>query len=137
MVLSTQPIQPPISMITKILFTILVIFGVIIFARAKREKEMSAASSNTKPAEPSEGEKMFRQGAFLFLIFMALSALAMFYFELGERYATVSVHVVNTQTGERVTYQAEQKDIKSNSFKTLEGRTVYVADIERIEIETD
>ena len=123
-------------MITKILFTILVIFGVIIFARAKREKEISAAN-NTKPAEPSEGEKMFRQGAFLFLIFMALSALAMFYFELGERYATVSVHVVNTQTGERVTYQAEQKDIKSNSFKTLEGRTVYVADIERIEIETD
>ena len=120
-------------MITKILFTLLVIFGAIIFARVKREKQSGTAS--TTPAAPSEGEKMFRQGAYLFLIFMALSALAMFYFELGDRYATVNVHVVNTQTGERTTYQAEQQDIKSDRFTTLQGRTVYVADIERMEIE--
>jgi len=46
-------------------------------------------------------------------------------------------HVVNTQTGERVSYQAEQQDIKSDSFKTLKGKTVYVADIECIETEEE
>ena len=78
---------------------------------------------------------MFRQGAYLFMLFMVLSAIAVFVFKLGDDYATVNVHVINTQTGKRITYKAEQKDIQSNHFKTLEGRTVFVADIERIEVE--
>ena len=77
---------------------------------------------------------MFRQGAYLFMLFMVLSALAVFFLEIGDKYEKVNVYVVNTQTGQKMSYKAEQKDIKSNSFKTLEGRTVYIADIERIEI---
>lgn len=122
-------------MIAKFLLTLSVILGMIFYFRLKRGESVKLA--NEQPRVPSENEKMFRQGAYLFMIFMLLSALAMFFFEVGDRYSTVQVHVVNTQTGERTTYQAEQKDIKSNSFTTLEGRTVYVADIERIEIETD
>ena len=122
-------------MIAKFLLTLSVILGIIFYFRLKRGESVQLA--NEQPHVPSENEKMFRQGAYLFMIFMLLSALAMFFFEIGDRYSTVQVHVVNTQTGERTTYQAEQKDIKSNSFTTLDGRTVYVADIERIEIETE
>lgn len=61
----------------------------------------------------------------------------MMYDEIGDRHKTVKVHVVNTQTGERVSYLAEQQDIKSDSFKTLKGKTVYVADIECIETEEE
>lgn len=128
-------------MITKILFTITVVVGIMLFVRMKNDKNQQASSARrggaAKPAEPSEGEKMFRQGAWLFLIFMGISALVMVVYELGNQYATVNVHVVNTQTGERVSYQAEQKDIKSNQFTTLEGRTIYIADVERIEIDPD
>lgn len=132
-------------MITKILFTITVVVGVMLFFRMKsanRQDDPSATqrggrSTKAKPAEPSEGEKMFRQGAWLFMILMGISALVMVVYELGSQYATVNVHVVNTQTGARVSYQAEQKDIKSNQFTTLEGRTIYIADIERIEIEPE
>jgi heme/copper-type cytochrome/quinol oxidase subunit 2 len=120
-------------MITKIILTLLVIVGAVIFLRMKQ------AENNPQPrpvkVERSENEKMFRQGAWLFLIFMVISALVVFSFKIGDRYETVSVHVVNIQTGERVTYQAEQQDIKSNKFTTVQGRTVYVADIERVEIE--
>jgi len=66
-----------------------------------------------------------------------ISALAVFFFEIGDNYATVNVHVINTQSGHKQSYKAAQKDIKSNSFKTVEGRTVFVADVERIEIEPE
>ena len=130
-------------MITKILLTLSVIVGVALFLRMKSSlngaSKAGSRPGNTpaQPAEPSEKEKMFRQGAWLFMILMGLSALVMVVYELGEQYATVNVHVINTQTGERVSYQAEQKNIKSNQFTTLEGRTIYIADIERIEIEPE
>ncbi|MCK4707572.1 MAG: hypothetical protein KAU21_03060 [Gammaproteobacteria bacterium] len=124
-------------MITKILFTLTVIVGVILFFRTKRAQPQQQKRSPQVKKELSENEKMFRQGAYLFMLFMVISALAVFFFEIGDNYATVKVHVVNTQTGHKQTYKATQKDIKSNSFKTLEGRTVYIADIERIEIEPE
>jgi len=109
----------------------------VIFMRNKNATQTSRESRPQPKKVPSENEKMFRQGAYLFLIFMVISAIVVMYFELGERYATVKVHVINTQTGERTSYQAEQQDIKSNQFKTLKGRTIYVADIERMEIEPE
>lgn len=78
---------------------------------------------------------MFRQGAWLFLVFMVISAIVFMYFGWNERHSLVNVHIINTRTGETTTYQAEQQDVKSDRFKTLQGRTVYLADIERMEIE--
>lgn len=125
-------------MISKILFTILVIAGVIIYLRAKPPVERNKTQQvSTQKIKRSEADKMLRQGAYLFLIFMVISALVIFFFEIGDRYETVNVHVINTQTGERTSYQAEQQDIKSSMFTTLEGRTIYVADIERVEIEPE
>lgn len=125
-------------MITKILLTLSVIVGVAFFLRMKGAVDDSTPKARSRPAvntrQPSEGQKMFRQGAYLFLIFMAISAAVMVYYEIGDRYKTVTVQVVNTQTGERISYQAEQQDIKSDRFTTLEGKTVYIAEIERIEI---
>ena len=122
-------------MITKILFTLLVVLGTLIFYKKQREPQTRRASQQTP--ELTENQKMFRQGAYLFLAFMLISAMVMLYFDMGERYQTVRVHVINTQTGDRQTYQAQQLDVKSNRFTTTEGRVVYVADIERIEIEPE
>ena len=129
-------------MITKLLLTITVIVGVILFLRLKshfkgENRATALPGAAAKSAEASEKEKMFRQGAWLFMILMGISAVVMVVYELGQQYATVNVHVINTQTGERASYQAEQKNIKSNQFTTLEGRTIYIADIERIEIEPE
>ncbi len=122
-------------MITKILFTLLVIVGTILFFKKQREGEIRRSAQQVP--ELSENQKLFRQGAYLFLGLMVLSAIVMLTFEIGERYETVKVHVINTQTGNRQTYQAQQQDIKSNRFTTIEGRVVYVADIERVEIEPE
>jgi len=130
-------------MITKILLTLTVIVGAALFLRIKANRNgegrrvVTRTPASAKPSPPSEREKLFRQAAWLFMLLMATSAIVMVVYELGEQYATVRVHVVNTQTGERTSYQAEQKDIKSNQFTTLEGKTVYIADVERLEIDPE
>ena len=126
-------------MITKILLTLTVIVGVVLYLRMKsatgENRTAAARPRTTQDPAQAEREKLFRQAAWAFMLLMVVSAIVMVVYELGDQYATVRVHVVNTQTGERVSYQAEQKDIQSNQFTTLEGRTVFIADIERIEIE--
>ena len=125
-------------MFTRILITLVVIIGAAMYLKMRQaEQEGPRSRGPVQKKQLTEKEKMFRQGAYLFMVFMVISALVVFFFEIGDRYQTVNVHVVNTQTGERVSYQAEQQQIKSDHFTTLEGRTVYVADIERIEIERD
>ena len=68
---------------------------------------------------------------------MVIAASAMIYFELSDSYKTVTVHVINTQTGAKSSYQARREDLAARSFTTVDGRKVYVAGIERIEVETD
>lgn len=122
-------------MITKILFTLTVIIGVILFFKTKRGSPVT--SRHPVKVEETENQKMFRQGAYLFLILMVISAAAMMVFNFFEHNSTVTVHVIDTQSGRQVTYQAQQQDIKSRQFKTINGRVVYVADSERIEVELD
>ena len=79
---------------------------------------------------------MLRRGAYLFMVFMVLAASTMIYIEISEGYATVTVHVINTQTGAKSSYQARREDVQASSFTTVDGRKVYVAGIERIEVES-
>jgi hypothetical protein len=52
--------------------------------------------------------------------------------EAGRRPVTVSV--INANTGEVVTYQVSPKDLAGRSFRTLDGRHVTLADVERLEV---
>jgi hypothetical protein len=120
-------------MLTKLLFTLTVIVGTLLFF--KRQRAQQAGQSRTVKTAMTENQKMFRQGAYLFLILMVVSALGMFIFNFGKDSATMQVRVINTQTGESSIYLAEKKQIKSSSFTTVKGRQVFVADVERIEVE--
>jgi hypothetical protein len=44
--------------------------------------------------------------------------------------------VINTQSGAQKSYRVKKNDIHSDGFTTLDGLQVFVAGIERIEIET-
>ena len=70
------------GMITKLLLTITVIVGVILFLRLKshfkgENRATALPGAAAKSAEASEKEKMFRQGAWLFMILMGISAVVM------------------------------------------------------------
>ncbi len=55
----------------------------------------------------------------------------------AERRAPVLVRVINANTGAVATYRARRSDVVGRSLLTLDGRRVTLADVERMELETD
>jgi hypothetical protein len=122
-------------MLTKIIFTLAVVVGGLWFASSQRGGEKQRVLVIAPPQEQKK-RQLLRQGAYVFMGVMLFAASVMIYLELADNYETVTVHVVNTQSGERISYQARREDVQGNSFTTLNGRKVYVAGIERIEVES-
>ncbi|MCH7881119.1 MAG: hypothetical protein IIB69_06000 [Proteobacteria bacterium] len=122
-------------MLTKILFTLAVITGCFWYVSAKRGHRAPPILVIASKKDLRK-RKLLRRSAYLFMGFMMLAAIAMIYIEISDNNTLVTVHVINSQTGSRVSYQARRQDIKSSSFTTLEGSTVYVANIERIEVDS-
>lgn len=121
-------------MITKILLTATVIIVCFWVLSARRNKP-EAVTKVVVSKKDQERQRLLRQGAWSFMILMVIAAGIMIAVELWDRNTVVTVHVINTQSGVRISYQAYREDIQNNSFTTVEGRKVFTAGIERIEIE--
>ena len=121
-------------MLTKLLVTLLVIVGCLWFASSKRGQN-SPPLLVVASKKDQQRKAMLRRGTYMFMFIMLLAASVMIYIELSDSYTTVTVHVINAQTGTKSSYQARREDIQASSFTTVEGRKVYVAGIERIEVE--
>jgi hypothetical protein len=124
-------------MITKLLFTIGVIFVAWLVLR-NRQKRMSAPPPPEPrlQAPPRTGVNPWKWAGYLLVVVMILGSGLFLYAEWQDRYRVVTVSVVNTQTGERIDYQARRMDVEDRRFVTLDGREVSVANTERIELQS-
>jgi cell division septal protein FtsQ len=122
-------------MLTKIIFTLAVIVGCLWFASSKRNQELQSIENKPSKKE-SERKLLLTRSAFAFMFLMVLAAGVVVYLELRDDYETVTVHVINSETNARTSYEAQRQDVTENSFITLEGRKVFVADVERVEVES-
>lgn len=121
-------------MLTKILLTLSVIVICIWLISARRDNP-GVKSRAVVSKQSQERQKQFRQAAWVFMGVMIVAAVTMMVVELWDKNTLVTVHVINTQSGERISYQARREDVQGNSFTTVEGRKVFTAGVERIEIE--
>ena len=119
-------------MISKILITLAVI-AVCIWMLSARSKPQLREIRN--PADERRN-KLFRNAAIGFMVFMALAAAIMIYLQVDDRSRVVTVHVINTQSGKIRSYRAHRDEIHSDGFTTLDGKEVFIAGVERIEIDT-
>ena len=119
-------------MITKILITLAVI-AICMWVLAARAKPELRVVSNP---EAERNRKTLRILAITFMLVMALAAALMIYFEFDERHTVVTVHVFNTQSGVKKSYRARKSEVHNDGFTTVDGTQVFVAEIERIEIES-
>ncbi len=119
-------------MITKILLTLGVIVICLWVLSSRAQPQLKTVAN---PAEQKR-RKQLRNAAFAFMGIMVIAAAIMIYLEVDERSAVVTVHVINTQSGDKKSYRVVKSDIHSDGFTTLDGVQVFVAEIERIEIET-
>ena len=121
-------------MLTKVLLTLTVIMICIWLISARRDNPKVKARAIVS-TETLERQKQFRRAAWVFMGVMIIAAVIMMVVELWDKNALVTVHVINTQSGERISYQARREDVQGNSFTTVEGRKIFTAGVERIEIE--
>lgn len=119
-------------MISKILITLGVIVACMWFLSARAAKPELRTIRN--PADERR-RKVLRNAAFAFMAVMIVAAGIMIYLELDSRNAVVTVRVINTQSGEVKSYRAEKSAIRGDGFTTVDGVQVFVAGIERIEID--
>ncbi|MCP4187417.1 MAG: hypothetical protein GY763_07425 [Gammaproteobacteria bacterium] len=120
-------------MLTKILVTVLVIIGCMWMLSARRENTNPQLKIVPNPKNQQK-QKLFRQAAWSFMLLMVIAAGVMISLELQDKNTVVTVHVINTQSGQSISYKARREDIQSNNFTTVEGRKIFVAGVERVEI---
>ena len=119
-------------MISKILITLGVIVACMMMLSSRARPKLKTI---TNP-EAERKRKLMRNSAYAFMVVMAIAAGIMIYLEVDKRSAIVTVHVINTQSGDSKSYRVLRNDIHADGFTTTDGVQVFVAGIERIEIES-
>jgi len=65
---------------------------------------------------------------------MLLGCAVFIYFQWQDTWRVVTVRVINADNGKASSYQAYKGDVQVRSFTTTDGRTVNLAEIERMEL---
>jgi hypothetical protein len=122
-------------MITKILFTIAIIGAVIFFTRHFSDRG-APTQRRQQVARPraSGSARPIRLAAYA-VIGLVVAATALWLVqEWRSAHEILRVRVINSATGSASEYEAYRSDIASRSFRTVDGRRVNLAEVERLEV---
>ncbi|MGB1110248.1 MAG: hypothetical protein ACPG4N_07825 [Gammaproteobacteria bacterium] len=127
-------------MLTKILFTLAILGAAFAWLKARSN---SGGSNGAKPgagpakSPANEADKQPQPpkllAAIVLSVFVVLSGLY-FYLDWQRANEQVTVRVINTRNGDTAEYLARQRDVNGRKFKTVDGRTITLADTERMEV---
>lgn len=120
-----------LSMITKILLTALIIIAVVMYFRRRTAMRVPAAESDGRTASPWYWRLL---PAALLLAALGVSAV-LFWIEWREEHRIFTARVIDTRTGAVTTYLVYRDGVQGRTLKTVDGRTVTLADVERLELE--
>ena len=118
-------------MLTKILFTLIVIIGVALFYR---NKNMSSESAQPKKAvTEAEGPLSTRTLAYGIIGLLVLLSCGIFAYHWNQGNQIVNIRVTS-EGGNMVNYQAHHRDIKGRKFVSLDGIQVTLGESDRVEM---
>ena len=119
-------------MITKILFTIAVIGAVVLFTR------YFAGRQGPRPAAPAPGRARpaapVRLAAYGVIVLIVAASALWIVLEWRSAHEILRIRVINSATGVAAEYEAYRSDIEQRSFRTVDGRRVNLAEVERLEV---
>lgn len=118
-------------MITKILLTALIIIAVVMYFRRRTAMRVPAAESDGRIASPWYWRLL---PAALLLAALGVSAV-LFWIEWREEHRIFTARVIDTRTGAVTTYLVYRDGVQGRTLETVDGRTVTLADVERLELE--
>ncbi|MES9959590.1 MAG: hypothetical protein ABW089_04075 [Sedimenticola sp.] len=122
-------------MIWKLLLTALVILGAVLVIRRRTQARPAPVQVVSQPESPRKGIMMIAATAVVAL--MIIGAGAYVYFQWQDSNQVVNVRVIDTRSGNTVSYRAYKGDVEGRSFVTTEGRKVSLAEVERLELGGD
>ncbi|SCZ61696.1 hypothetical protein [Thiohalomonas denitrificans] len=119
-------------MITKLLFTALIVAGVIFWTRHRGEaRQRRSRRPESRAARSPWYWRMAPAGALLAVL--GVSAFV-FWLEWEAEHQVFTVRVIDTRSGEVRQYPVYRDAVSNRSFQTIDGRRVTLADVERMEL---
>jgi hypothetical protein len=118
-------------MIWKLLLTAAVIVGAYLLIRARLQGQRPPPTARAR-RDPLLPPGLMRAAAYGVLAVLVIGSGWYLYDQWETRHTVVTVQVVNAHTGAITPYQARRKDIGGRGFRTLDGREVRLADVERM-----
>ncbi len=117
-------------MITKFLLTALIIIAAVMYLR-HRSTQGGASVRPQPPAPPAWYWRLLPAG--LLLAALLVSA-GMFWVQWQDEHRIYVARVIDTRTGEVSTYSVYRDAVHGRSFETIDGRSITLADVERLEV---
>ncbi len=119
-------------MFGKLLLT-LAIVGLAYLVIRSRSRQV-AAQEVVDRRQGAEQAVSPRTVAYIFLAVAALTGGGIYLFEWLDDRQVITIRLINSRTGEAAIYQAYKGKIRSRQFETLDGRSVTIADEDRVEM---
>ncbi len=116
-------------MLTKLLFTALVVAGVYALYRFR-------SRTGPQPAKPDNhaDNRFGRLVSYGFAGVLILISAVAYYFHWQSQRQVVSVRVIDSGTGNLATYQVFRHSIEGRHLRTVDGRRVMLGARERLEV---
>lgn len=122
-------------MFMKLLLTLLVIAGAVVALRLRKRPPQRVAMVHDAASDSTPGKsKLPKIAAYGLLGVMLLGSALFIYIQWQDTWQVVTVRVIDAGSEKESTYQAYKGDIKRRSFTTTDGRTVNLAEVERMEL---
>ena len=123
-------------MITKILYTLVVIAVVFGVTRLRARQRLAAPARPAPRKSPPRNAAARLPAIIAYTVTATIVALSasLYYRSWSSGREVVTVRVVNTGTGAAIDYRARRGDVGERSFETVDGWKVSISDVERLEV---
>jgi len=121
-------------MFMKLLLTLVVIAGAVVAVKL-RYRPPPATAVVVPPLRAVKTKSPLPRIAAYGVVMISLAGAGYYIFhQWQDAYRLVSVRVIDTRSGNSVVYEAYKGDVEGRSFRTVDGRTVTLAEVERLEL---
>ena len=117
-------------MLTKILFTLVVIIVVALVFKTKTAPKARVVETQAE----QEGSLSVKTVAYLIVGILVIISATIFVFKYQSDNRIVNIRVI-AEDGTSTVYQARQKEIKGRQFLSLDNKQVTLGESDRIEME--
>jgi hypothetical protein len=116
-------------MLTKILFTALVIAAVVAFYGFKRRLSRDPPQRDTRV----QASRVGRFAAYGIVVLILVVSGVIFTYQWQRAHEIVTIRVIEGDGSNVTVYEAYRKSIKGNRFDSLDGKSVVLGEAQRVE----